>query len=80
MSPEFATKIVHGVGAGEPGYDEAFADIRKGSDVWGWPRYTRAGGDPAEQTRDHLIRMLDIYKLRMTKAWPAPDARLATSY
>ena len=35
MSPEFATKIVHGVGAGEAGFDEKFAQIQKGSDVWG---------------------------------------------
>ena len=35
MSPEFATKIVHGVGAGEPGFEEALATIRQGADVWG---------------------------------------------
>lgn len=68
MSPEFATKIVHGVGAGEPGWDEAFADIRKGSDVWGLAAvYAAQAVIRPEQTRDHLIRMLDIYKLRMTK-------------
>jgi acetyl-CoA carboxylase carboxyltransferase component len=79
MSPEFATKIVHGVGAGEPGYEEALANIRKGSDVWGLAAvYAAQSVIRPEQTRDHLIRMLDIYKLRMTKgvgqhlmrAWP----------
>ncbi len=35
MSPEFATKIVHGVGVGEPGFEEKFAQIQKGADVWG---------------------------------------------
>src|SRR6185295_19162790 len=35
MSPEFATKIVHGVGAGEPGFDEKFSEIAQDSDVWG---------------------------------------------
>jgi len=79
MSPEFATKIVHGVGAGEPGYEDALADIRKGSDVWGLAAvYAAQSVIRPEQTRDHLIRMLDIYKLRMTKgvgqhlmrAWP----------
>ena len=79
MSPEFATKIVHGVGVGEPGYDEALANIRKGSDVWGLAAvYAAQSVIRPEQTRDHMIRMLDIYKLRMTKgvgqhlmrAWP----------
>ena len=68
MSPEFATKIVHGVGKGEPGFEEAFADIRQGSDVWGLSAvYAAQSVIRPEQTRDHLIRMLDVYKLRMTK-------------
>jgi len=79
MSPEFATKIVHGVGPGEPGFDEAFANIRQGSDVWGLAAvYAAQSVIRPEQTREHLIRMLDIYKLRMTRgvgqhlmrAWP----------
>ena len=68
MSPEFATKIVHGVGAGEPGFEEAFASIRQGSDVWGLASvYAAQEVIRPEQTRDYLIRMLDVYKLRMTK-------------
>ena len=68
MSPEFATKIVHGVGKGEPGFEEAFADIRQGSDVWGLASvYAAQSVIRPEQTRDHLIRMLEIYRLRMTK-------------
>ena len=68
MSPEFATKIVHGVGAGEPGFDEKFAQIQKGSDVWGLASvYAAQAVIRPEQTRDYLIRMLDIYKLRITK-------------
>ena len=68
MSPEFATKIVHGVGFGEPGYEEALANIRKGSDVWGLAAvYAAQHVIRPEQTRDYLIRMLDVYKLRMTK-------------
>ena len=68
MSPEFATKIVHGVGFGEPGYEEALADIRQGSDVWGLASVyaTQAVIDPKD-TRDYLIRMLDVYRLRITK-------------
>jgi acetyl-CoA carboxylase carboxyltransferase component len=68
MSPEFATRIVHGVGAGEPGFEEAFAKIRQGSDVWGLASvYAAQAVIRPEQTRDYLIRMLDVYKLRITK-------------
>jgi acetyl-CoA carboxylase carboxyltransferase component len=68
MSPEFATRIVHGVGAGEPGFEEAFAKIRQGSDVWGLASiYAAQAVIRPEQTRDYLIRMLEVYKLRITK-------------
>src|SRR5688572_14069914 len=68
MSPEFATKIVHGVGVGDPGFDEAFETIRKGSDVWGLAEvYAAQTVIRPEHTRDYLIRMLDVYRLRMTK-------------
>jgi acetyl-CoA carboxylase carboxyltransferase component len=79
MSPEFATKIVHGVGVGEPGFEEKFAQIRKGSDVWGLAEvYAAQAVVRPEETRDYLIRMLDVYRLRPTKgvgqhlmrAWP----------
>jgi acetyl-CoA carboxylase carboxyltransferase component len=68
MSPEFATKIVHGVGVGEPGFEEAFAQIRQGSDVWGLASvYAAQAVIRPEHTRDYLIRMLDVYKLRMSR-------------
>jgi acetyl-CoA carboxylase carboxyltransferase component len=68
MSPDFATKIVHGVGHGEPGFEEALADIRKGADVWGLAAvYAAQSVIKPQDTRDYLIRMLDVYKLRMTK-------------
>ncbi|MGQ0751092.1 MAG: acyl-CoA carboxylase subunit beta [Betaproteobacteria bacterium] len=68
MSPEFATRIVHGVGVGEPGFEEKFAQIRQGSDVWGLASvYAAQAVIRPEQTRDYLIRMLDVYKLRITK-------------
>ena len=67
MSPEFATKIVHGVSPGDPGFDEAFDNIRQGSDVWGLASvYAAQAVIRPDQTRDYLIRMLDVYKLRMT--------------
>lgn len=68
MSPEFATKIVHGVGPGEPGFEDAFARIRKDSDVWGLAAvYAAQAVIRPEHTRDYLIRMLDVYRLRMTR-------------
>ncbi len=68
MSPEFATKIVHGVGQGEAGYEDALKDIEKGIDVWGLASvYAAQAVIRPQETRDYLIRMLDVYKLRMTK-------------
>lgn len=68
MSPEFATKIVHGVGVGEPGFEEKLADIRKGSDVWGLASvYAAQAVIRPQDTRDYLIRMLDVHQLRMSK-------------
>lgn len=68
MSPDFATKIVHGVGVGEPGYEEALEGIRKGADVWGLAAvYAAQAVIKPQDTRDYLIRMLDVYKLRMTR-------------
>jgi len=68
MSPEFATKIVHGLGPGEPGFEEAFAGICKASDVWGLAAVFAAQAViRPEETRDYLIRMLEVYQLRMTR-------------
>ena len=68
MSPEFATKIVHGVGYGEPGYEDALQKIEKGIDVWGLASvYAAQAVIHPKDTRDYLIRMLDVYKLRITK-------------
>lgn len=68
MSPEFATTIVHGVRVGDPGFQEAFDTIRQGSDVWGLASvYAAQAVIRPEHTRDYLIRMLDVYKLRITR-------------
>jgi acetyl-CoA carboxylase carboxyltransferase component len=68
MSPEFATKIVHGVGVGEAGFEEKFAQIQKGADVWGLAEvYATQAVIRPDETRDYLIRMLEVYRLRMSK-------------
>jgi acetyl-CoA carboxylase carboxyltransferase component len=68
MSPEFATRIVHGVKPGEPKFAEKFAEIEQESDVWGLAAVFAAQAviKPGE-TRDYLARMLDVYRLRMTR-------------
>jgi acetyl-CoA carboxylase carboxyltransferase component len=68
MSPEFATTIVHGVKPGDADFEARLAEIEQGSDVWGLAAVYGAQAviKPAE-TRDYLIRMLEVYQLRMTK-------------
>jgi len=68
MSPDFATMIVHGVKPGQPGFAEKLADIEQESDVWGLAAVFAAQAViKPEETRDYLIRMLDVYRLRMTR-------------
>ncbi|HZM43851.1 MAG TPA: carboxyl transferase domain-containing protein [Burkholderiales bacterium] len=68
MSPDFATMIVHGVKPGDPGFAEKLADIEQESDVWGLAAVFAAQAViKPEETRDYLIRMLDVYRLRMTR-------------
>jgi len=68
MSPEFATKIVHGVGVGEPGFEDKLAQIRKGADVWGLAEvYAAQAVIAPQETRDYLVRMLEVYRLRLSK-------------
>jgi len=68
MSPEFATRIVHGVKPGEPGFAEKLAEIEQASDVWGLAEVFAAQAViRPEETRDYLVRMLDVYRLRMSK-------------
>jgi acetyl-CoA carboxylase carboxyltransferase component len=68
MSPDFATMIVHVVKPGEPGFAEKLADIEQESDVWGLAAVFAAQAViKPEETRDYLIRMLDVYRLRMTR-------------
>jgi acetyl-CoA carboxylase carboxyltransferase component len=79
MDPRFATKIVHGVGVGEEGFEDAYVRIRKDTQIWDMAEIFGIQDviKPAE-TRDYLIRMLDVYRLRKTngvgrhlmRTWP----------
>ena len=84
MSPEFATRIVHGVKPGDPGFAEKLAEIELASDVWGLAEVFAAQAViRPEETRDYLIRMLEVYRLRPTKrvgqhlmrSWPSSYGR-----
>ena len=68
MSPDFATTIVHGVKPGDAEYAARLAEIEQESDVWGLAAVFAAQAviEPSA-TRDYLIRMLEVYKLRMSK-------------
>lgn len=79
MDPQFAVKVVHGLDRGQPGFDEAFAQMGRDSEVWD---IAAIGAVQAvirpEETREYLMRMLDVHRLRLTngvgqhlmRAWP----------
>ena len=79
MDPTFAVKVVHGLAPGDAGFDEAFAIMSKDSEVWDIAgMYAVQSVIEPHTTRDYLIRMLDIHRLRMTngvgqhllRSWP----------
>lgn len=79
MDPRFAVKVVHGLDAGQPGFDEALARMNRGSEVWDMASiYAVQSVIRPQETRDYLIRMLDVHRLRLTngvgqhlmRAWP----------
>ena len=79
MDPTFAVKIVHGLSPGQPGFDEAFQQMNKDSEPWDAAAMFAVQSiiEPHE-TRDYLIRMLDVHRQRLTNgvgqhlmgAWP----------
>ena len=79
MDATFAVKIVHGLEPGQPGYDEALAQMSRDSEVWDMASvYAVQSVIRPEETRDYLVRMLDVHRLRLThgvgqhlmRAWP----------
>jgi len=67
MDPVFATSIVHGLSPGDDGFEEALAHIQKDIEIWDMATiYSAQNIVKPQETRDHLIRMLDIYRLRRT--------------
>jgi acetyl-CoA carboxylase carboxyltransferase component len=79
MDCAFAVKIVHGLDAGQPGHAEALEAMTRDSEVWDIASiYAVQSVVRPEETRDYLIRMLDVHRLRITqgvgqhlmRAWP----------
>ena len=68
MDPVFATKIVHGLGPGDAGFDEAFAGIQQDIAVWDMATiYSVQNVIKPQETRAYLARMLDVYRLRKSR-------------
>ncbi len=79
MDPVFATSIVHGLSPEDDSFDEAFDDIRKDTEVWDMATiYSLQNVIKPQETRDYLIRMLDVYRLgrnggvgqHLMQTWP----------
>ncbi|MSP95897.1 MAG: methylmalonyl-CoA carboxyltransferase [Betaproteobacteria bacterium] len=79
MDSRFAVKVVHGLDAGEPGFDAALAEMDQANEVWDAASiYAVQSVIRPEDTRDYLVRMLEVHALRLTRgvgqhlmrAWP----------
>ena len=79
MDPQFAVKVVHNLDPGQPGFDEARAAMNRDSEPWDMAGvYAVQNVIRPQQTRDYLIRMLEVHRMRLTngvgqhlmRAWP----------
>jgi acetyl-CoA carboxylase carboxyltransferase component len=79
MDPNFAASIVHGLNPGDPGYEAAVAEMARNSSVWDIASiYAVQSVVVPSETRDYLIRMLEVHSLRLThgvgehlmRTWP----------
>lgn len=79
MDPVFATNIVHGKSPGDDAFEEALAHIQKDLEIWDMARIFSAHDViKPQETRDYLIRMLDVNRRRrsggvgehLMRAWP----------
>ncbi|MBC7781140.1 MAG: methylmalonyl-CoA carboxyltransferase [Proteobacteria bacterium] len=79
MDPAASTSIVHGISPGDAGWDAAFTDIAKDSEVWDLASmYSAQNVIKPQETRQYLIEMFDVYRRRrsggigqhLMRAWP----------
>lgn len=67
MTPAFAATVVHGLRAGDPGFDEKVAEMDRENAVWDIASmYGVQHVIQPHDTRDYLIRVLRTHKLRLT--------------
>jgi methylmalonyl-CoA decarboxylase subunit alpha len=67
MDPQFAVRVVDGLEPGDDGYEESFDRMSRDSEVWDMAAvYAVQSVIRPQDTRDHLIRMLEIHRSRMT--------------
>ena len=65
MDPVFATSIVHNLSPGDEGFEDALDSIQKDNEVWDMATdYSVQNVIKPQETRDYLIRMLEVYRLR----------------
>ena len=67
MDPRFAVKVVHGMDAEGPDFEEALAEMNRGNEIWDAASIYAVQSviEPAD-TRDYLIRMLAVHQSRLT--------------
>ena len=79
MDPGFGVRIVHGREPGDPEYESLLADMDRDSEPWDAASvFAVQAVIRPEETRDYLIRMLDVHRMRSSggvgrhrlSAWP----------
>lgn len=79
MDPQFGVRVVHGKTPDDDGFDALFARMNRDSAVWDAAAvYAVQSVIRPQDTRDFLIRALDVHRMRMTngvgqhllRAWP----------
>jgi methylmalonyl-CoA decarboxylase subunit alpha len=79
MDPHFAVRIVHGHQPDSPEFADALQVMERDNSVYGIAEiFSVQAVIRPEETRDHLIRLLEVHQLRRTKgvgehlmrAWP----------
>ncbi len=68
MDPNYAVTVVHGLKPGAPGFEEKLGQMQKNNSVYDIAAiYAVQDVIRPDQTRDFLIRMLDVHQLRATQ-------------
>ena len=79
MTPAFATTVVHNLLPGDPGFEARHDEMALDNEVWGAASvYGVQHVIRPQQTREYLIRMLEVHQLRISngigqhllRAWP----------